>query len=156
MRGGVYNNKSHHDSDLLLTARNIKLSTQRSHNISNHPLLSLHDNEYYDASFFVEEDDNFRGYVKLSLAEVKTNYLNLGRETRMNDGKHYLSSSKIMSLMYDSPVNKSKTSIQHYAHPFLGPCQKIDINGPARSIHHNKTEGPTKTNDYVHCFHYDM
>ena len=69
--GGLYNNKSHHYYDFLFTHGNIKLYTPRTKNINNAPLLLLHDNEEYDASFFVE-DDNFQGYVKLPLAELKT------------------------------------------------------------------------------------
>jgi hypothetical protein len=63
--GDIYSNQSHHDYDMLLTLRNIKLYTPRTNNINNHPLLPLHDNEDYDACCFVEEDDNFPGYVKL-------------------------------------------------------------------------------------------
>lgn len=51
--GGLYNNKSHHDYDFLFTHSNIKLYTPRKKNINNPPLLLLHDNEYYDASFFL-------------------------------------------------------------------------------------------------------
>ena len=69
--GGLYNNKSHHNYDFLFTHSNIKSYTPRTRNINNPPLLLLHDNEDYDASFFVE-DDNFQGYVKLPLAELKT------------------------------------------------------------------------------------
>jgi hypothetical protein len=72
MCGGIYSNHSHRDSNCLLTGRNIKLCTPRTNNINNPPLLLLHYNEDYDASCFVEEDDNFPGYVKLSLA-----YLNI-------------------------------------------------------------------------------
>ena len=42
--GGIYSNQSHHDYDMLLTLRNIKLYTPRTNNINNHPLLTLHDN----------------------------------------------------------------------------------------------------------------
>ena len=49
--GGLYDNKSHHDYDFLFTHGNIKLSTPRTNNISNPPLLLLHDNEEYDAFF---------------------------------------------------------------------------------------------------------
>jgi hypothetical protein len=54
------------------TYNNIKLYTPRTNNINKPPLLPLDDNEEYVASCFVEEDDNFPGYVKLSLAEKKT------------------------------------------------------------------------------------
>jgi hypothetical protein len=66
MCGGIYNIKSHHDCDLLLTSKHFKLCTPRGNNIKNPPLLVLHVNEEYDAFFFVEEDDNFPGYIKLS------------------------------------------------------------------------------------------
>ena len=61
MCGGVYSNKIHHDHDFLVSVRNIKLCTPppRTNNINNPALLFLHYNEDYDASFFVEEDDNF-------------------------------------------------------------------------------------------------
>ena len=65
--GGIYSNQSHHNYDMLPTLGNIKLYTPRTNNINNHPLLPLH--EDYDACCFVEEDDNFPGYVKLLLAE---------------------------------------------------------------------------------------
>ena len=75
MCGGIYSDKSHHDYDFLLTYSHIKLYTPRTNSINNPPLfpLPLHDNEDCDASCFVEEDDNFPGYVKLPLAEVKIN-----------------------------------------------------------------------------------
>jgi hypothetical protein len=70
-------------------------------NIKNPPLLLLHDNEDYVASFFVEEDEDFQGYVKLSLAEVKTKYyVSLVHDTRMYDDKCYLTNSRIMKLLY--------------------------------------------------------
>ena len=94
--GGIYSNQSHHDYDLLLTLRNIKLYTPRTNNINNHSLLPLHDNEDYDACCFVEEDDNFPGYVKLLLAELKTNCAYLNHCTRMNIGKLYSSNSMMM------------------------------------------------------------
>ena len=56
----------------------------------------LHENEGYDARFFVE-DDNCQRYVKLSLAELKTNSVYLDYCTRMNDDKLYLSNSMIMN-----------------------------------------------------------
>jgi hypothetical protein len=45
--------------------------------------------------FFVEEEDNCPGYVKLLLAEMKTNCAFLALCRRMNDDKRYLSSSTI-------------------------------------------------------------
>ena len=81
----------------LLTTRYIKLYTQRTTNINNPPSLPLHKNEDYNASCLFEEDDNFPGYVKLSLTEVKANYLDLIHYTIMNDGKLYLSNSVILN-----------------------------------------------------------
>ena len=74
MCGGIYGNQSNHDYYCLVTVGNIKLYTPCTNNINNPPVLPLHDNEDYDASFFVEEDDNFPGYVKLSLAEVNKSF----------------------------------------------------------------------------------
>jgi hypothetical protein len=74
MCGGIYDNIKHKDYDYLYTNREIKLCTPHTNYISNPSLL--HDNENYKASCFVEEDDNFPGYVKLSLAEVKANNIN--------------------------------------------------------------------------------
>ena len=93
MCSGIYSDQSHHDHDVLITAKKIKLYTPRTNNINNPPLLLLHDNEDYTASCFVEEDDNFPGYVKLSLAEVKTKYSKLVLSTKMKDDKLYLSNS---------------------------------------------------------------
>ena len=94
--GGIYSNQRHHDYDMLLTLRNIKLYTPRTNNINNHSLLPLRENEDYDACCFVEEDDNFPGYVKLLLAELKTNCAYLNHCTRMNVGKLCLSNSMMM------------------------------------------------------------
>jgi hypothetical protein len=74
---------------MLLTLNKIKLYSPRTNNINNHPLLPLHDNEDYDACCFVEEDDNFPGYVKLSLAEANPNSVYLDQCRRMNDDKLY-------------------------------------------------------------------
>jgi hypothetical protein len=95
MCGGIYGNQIPHDTDCLFTGRNIKLYTPRTNNINNPPLLLLDENEDYDASCFVEEDDNFPGYVKLSLAEVKTDCVFLDYCPRMNDDKLYLSNSGV-------------------------------------------------------------
>ena len=72
MCGGIYGDRGHYDVDSLCRFGDIKLYTPRADNINNTPPLLLHGNEDYDASYFVEEDDNFPGYVKLSLAEVNT------------------------------------------------------------------------------------
>ena len=49
---------------------------------------------------FAEKDDNFPGYVKLSLAEVKANDINWVHVARMIDDKLYLSNSLIMDSVY--------------------------------------------------------
>ena len=69
MRGGIYSDERNGDDDLLFRNRKIKLYTPRANNINNPPWLPLHDNEDYTGSFFVVQDDNFPGYVKLSLME---------------------------------------------------------------------------------------
>ena len=89
MCGGIYGNQSHHDYDSLCRVRDIKLYTLCTNNINFPPLLPLHDSEDYDACCFVVEVENFPGYVKLSLAEMKTNSIYLNHFTRMNDGKQY-------------------------------------------------------------------
>ena len=155
MRGGVYNYKCHHDSDCLFTTNNIKLCTPRTNNINNPPLILLHDNEDFDASCFVEEDENFPGYVKLSLAEVKTNSVYLDHCRRMNDGKQYLSNSVIIDSFCEPFI---KLSIDGQI-PFLssqGPFQKGDRTGPAHAVHHKGCSGTTTKTDIVECIHYDI
>jgi hypothetical protein len=140
--------QSHHDLDFLITDSNIKLYTPRTNNINNPPLLLLDDNEEYDASLFFEEDDNFPGYVKLSLAEIKTfDFLYFCR--RMNHDKQYLSNSIIMDSFYDQLVISSKKFDR-----FSLPCQKREINGPAHTIHNNLI-GHTKKTDNVYCIPYN-
>ena len=99
--------------------------------VNNTPLLVLHNNADYDASFFVE-DDNFQGYVKLSLAELKTNCVYLDYCTRINDDKLYLSNSMIMNSFCKRLVKSLDNCI-----PFLfsDTCPKKNINGPAHSVH---------------------
>ena len=99
--GGIYNFQTYYDYDSVFTTRKIKLYTPRTNKITNPLLLLLHDNEDYDASFYVEEDDNFPGYVKLSLAEMKTNCVYLDHCRRMNDDKLYLSNSVIIDSIYE-------------------------------------------------------
>ena len=150
MCGDAYNNQSHHNFDCLFTTRKIKQYTPRKNNINNPPLLLLHDNEEYGASFLVEEDDNFPGYVKLSLVEMETcTFLDLCR--RMSDDKQYLSNSIKMVSFYDQPVKSSKN--------FEGlspPCQKREINRPIHTIHATDRLGHTRNTDIVHCIYYDM
>jgi hypothetical protein len=86
MRGGIYSNQRHGgDDDLLFRKRTIKLYPPHKNNVNNPPRLLIHDNEDYVVSCFVEEDDNFPGYVKLSLAEVNC--------TNIIDDKLYLPNS---------------------------------------------------------------
>jgi hypothetical protein len=153
MRGGIYNSKCYHDNDRLFTTSNIKLCPPRTNNNNNPPRFLLHDNDDYDASFFVEEDDNFPGYVKLSLAEVKTNSVYLDHCRRMNDGKQYLSNSVIIDSFCEPFI---KLSIDGQM-PFLssqGPFQKGDRTGPAHRVHHKSCRGVTTTTDIVECIHY--
>jgi hypothetical protein len=150
MCGDVYNNQSHHDFDFLISASNIKLYTPRTNNINNPPLLLLDDNEEYDASCFFEEDDNFPGYVKLSLAEIKT-FAFLYFCGRMNYDKHYLSNFIIMDSFYDQLVI-SFTKFDR----FSPPCQKREINGSAHAIHKKDLIGHNIKTDNVYCIHYDM
>jgi len=130
--GGTYSNQSHHDSDCLLTGRNIKLSTLCTNNINNPRMLLLFDNEDYDVCCFVEEDDNFPGYVKLSLAEVKTNCVHC---TRIYDDKLYVSNSFVMGGIHTILANPLTHSI-----PLEFDCslsQQININGPAQTVHND-------------------
>ena len=60
MCGGIYNNKNYNDFEFLLTDSNIKLYTPRTNNINNPPLLSLHDNAYYYASFLLKKMTTFQ------------------------------------------------------------------------------------------------
>jgi len=145
MAGGMYNNKSDHDYDMLTTYRHIKLYTPRTNNINNPPLLLLHDNVDYDASFFVEEDDNFPGYVKLSLAEVKTNCVDLYHCRRMDD-KFLLSNSVMMANLCEQ-YDKSSTTYTDappQVRRLIDICTKIDINGPAQTNHVEAGNGRSK------------
>jgi hypothetical protein len=151
MCGGIYNNYRNHDFDFVFTDRNIKLHTPRTNNVNNPPLLLLDANDEYDASFFVDEDDKYPGYVKLSLAEIKTNCTLLDHCTRMNDDKQYLSNSIAMDSTYDQLTKIMKKNAR-----FSPPWQTIDINGPAHTIHKKDFIGHTRTTDVVFCFHYDM
>ena len=88
-------------------------------------MLLLPDNEDYEAFVFVEEDDNFPGYVKLSLAEVKKTYLILSYFMIMIDDKLYLSNSMAMHFL-NEPLDKSwnYTSILFALHQIFDECQK--------------------------------
>jgi hypothetical protein len=120
-------------------------------------LLPLHDNENYDASYIVEEDDNFPEYVKLSFAEEKNKCAYLNHCTRMNDGKLYLSNYMMIDSLYANIVKPMKD----YIIPFelersLNTCQHIYINGPAHTVHNKDHRGLTKQVDTVYCIHCDM
>jgi hypothetical protein len=156
MCGGIYNIKSHHDCDLLLTSKHFKLCTPRGNNINNPPLLVLHVNEEYDAFFFVEEDDNFPGYIKLSLAKEKSNYVYFEHCIRMNEEKLYLASSRIMDIVYEPLVKTLETSIPVDFQVCISHDQKSDMNGPAYTIHNKDNRVIGKTTDIVHCIHLDM
>jgi hypothetical protein len=151
MCGGMHMEHTHADFDFVCTARNIKLCTPRTNNVNNPPLLLLNDNGDYDAYFFVEEEDNCPGYVKLLLAEMKTNCAVLGLCRRMNDDKRYLSNSNIKDLFYQKPVK----SLNKF-HRFSPPCHKKEINGPANTLYKKNAIGAISKTDHVYCIHYDM
>ena len=158
MCGGMYNNKSDHDYDMVCTIRKIKLFTPRINNTSNPPLLRLHDNVDYDASCSVEEDDNFPGYVKLSLAKPKNNSVYLNHCRRIND-KLYLSNSLIKDRLLSEPYDKSSTPYTDAApsiRQVMDLFTKIDINGPAQTHHVKRANGTNNNFEIVHCIHYDM
>ena len=144
----------------MITYSQVEISSYqipRTNNINNHPLLTLHDSEDYEACCFVEEDDNFPGYAKLSLAEVKTNSVYLNHSTRINDGKLYLSNSKTM----DSLCNTLVKPMTDYIIPIeleqsLDTCQLIYVNGPAHTLYNKDNRGHTQRMDTVHCIHYDV
>jgi hypothetical protein len=155
MCGGIYGNQSHHDYDSLCTVRDIKLYTLRTNNINNPPLLPLHDSEDYAACCFVVEDENFPGYVKLSLAEVKTNSIYLNYFTRMNNGKQYLPNSMMMDFSYKQVKLMTDTFISSELEHSRDICQGIYINGSAHTIY-NKEKGLTKQEDTTWCIHCDV
>jgi hypothetical protein len=74
----------------------------------------LHDNEDYDASFFVEECEDFPGYVKLSLAKKKANCVYLDHCKIMYDDKSYLSNSKIMEFLSQAFDKSRQYSMEGY------------------------------------------
>ena len=158
MHGGIYSKIINHDCDILITSRKIKLYTPRKNNVNNLPLLLLHDNADYSASCFVDEDDNFPGYVKLSLVEVKTKYLNLFYFRRMNDKNKYLSNYMVMNSLYELPYTTSKyyTGIPFEFHRIFKECFKKDINGLPLTSHRNDNSGYTITTDCVYYIHHDM
>jgi hypothetical protein len=65
----------------------------------------MHENEDYDLYCLVEEDDNFPGYVKLSLAEEKNDYVYLDHCRRMNEDKLYLSNSMMRDIITSFTLN---------------------------------------------------
>ena len=154
--GGIYNNKSHHDHDLLFTSSNIKLLPLRTNNINNPSLLLLHENEDYDLSFLVEEDDNFPGYVKLSLVEKKNDYVYLDHCRRMNEDKLYLSNSMMRDIIYEELIKSPKTSIPNDFQTNMFCDQKKGINGPAYTSHIKNYRVLSKKIDNVYCIHYEM
>ena len=130
LHGGIYNGPLHHDVDLLFTIRNIKLYSPRVSNINNPP--PLHDNDDYDASFIVEECEDFPGYVKLSLAKMKANCVYLDC-TIMYDDKSYLSNSKIMESVR-LPLAKGRQD-SFEAHLISELYEMMAINGPAHTAY---------------------
>jgi hypothetical protein len=156
MRGGINYDHSPHDTDTLMTLRNIKLYTPRENNISNPPLLVLNDNEDYDASFFVEEDGNFPGYVRLSLAEVKNNSVYLDHCTRMNNDKLYLSSYMINNFLHEQIVPSIRNCLPHAFTVIMDSRQIKEVNGVALTATYNYRNKQAGKNDLVFCIHHDM
>jgi hypothetical protein len=152
--GGIYNNPVNHDTDLLFTIRNIKLCPPRRSNINNPPLL--HDNEDHDASFFVEEGEEFPGYVKLSLAKEKTNCVYVDRCKIMYDDKWYLSNSRIMEVFNQPTAKGRQDSIKLEVDQILELCEKRDINGPAHTNYFGNRIGFITKIDIVHGIHHDL
>ena len=156
MCSGFYGYQSPHCSDYLLTGRHIKIYTPRTNITNNLPLLPLEGNEEYNAYFFVEEDNNFPGYVKLSLEDVKNNSLDFIHYTIMYDNKLYLSNSMMMGLVYEQLVKQMKGVIIPIKLDRSLDRQQIYINGPAHTVYSKNNEGLTKTWDTVYCIHYEM
>ena len=145
MRNGMYNERKNDDCDIVTTNSNIKLCTSPTNNVNNPSLLLQDDNEEHDVSFFVVEEDNCPGYVKLLLAEVKTNcaYVYVACCKRMDDNKCYLSNSKMKDLIYKKVPNSF-------------PIREREIHGPAHTIYKTDFMGNISKFDYVYCIHYDM
>jgi hypothetical protein len=147
MRGGIYSNQRHvGDDDLLIRKGTIKLYPPHKNNVNSPLPLPIHDNEDYVVSCFVEEDDNFPGYVKLLLAEVNG--------TDIIDDKVYLPNYVGMNVF--NMTKPSKSSTQNDFDTLLDACQKRDINGPPHTLHLKTRSGITKTMDVVYCIPYDM
>jgi hypothetical protein len=156
MCGGVHN-KSDHDHDLLFTMRSIKLFTPRTNNTDNPTPSLLHDNVDYDASFYVEEDDNFPGYVKLLFAEVKSNSDYLHHCRRINDKMYFSNSAMMIDL--SEPYDTSSTSYTDAlpeVRRFIDTLTEKHINGPAQTNHLKSDNGFITKIDCVFCIHYDM
>ena len=154
MLGNVSDNRGNYDFDIITTSRSIKLYTPPT---DNPPLLQLDDNKEYDISCFVEEDDNFPGYVKLSMAEIKNNCASLINPAvfdlyrKMKVKRPYLPNSIIMDLFYNRIDNSLKMHDRKSTQ-----SQTREINGPAHTIHTKDLLGNTTKSDIVYCIHYDM
>ena len=144
MCGGIYNNKTYNDYDFLFTVSNIKLYTPCTNNISNPPLLPRLDN----ASFVVEEDDNFPGYAYLD------------HFTSMKGDKLYLSNSRVMDILYEPLVKSPKTyflgEFKFKFQTYIFCDQKMDKNGPAYTIHYKGNAELAEAVYTVYCISYDM
>ena len=156
MLGGINYDHIPQDIDTLITIRNIKLYTPCENNISNPPLLVLNDNEDYDASFLVEEDDKFPGYVRLSLMEKKNNGVYLEHCTKVNNDKLYLSNSMIKDYLHEE---LGQSLGDHFPFDFtiiMDSRQIREVSGAAHTssyIYHNMLTGKM---DRVFCIHHNM
>ena len=156
MHGGINYDHIPHDTDTLITRRNIKLCAPRENNINNPPLLVLNDNEDYDASFFVEEDGNFPGYVRLSLAEVKNNSVYLNHCTRMKNDKLYLSNSMIKDYFHEELVQSVGDIFPYNVTTIMDERQIREVNGAAHAASYYYHNRLLANMDRVFCIHHDM
>jgi hypothetical protein len=146
MRGGMYSNLRYvGDDDVLIRTRRIKLYPLHKKNIDNPLPLPVHDNEDYVCSCFVEEDDNFPGYVKLISPEVN------GADKK--DKQVYIQNS--WGMISSSMTKPSQSSIPNDFDTLLDARQKGDINGPAHTLHSKTQSGITRTTDVVNTISYD-
>ena len=100
--------------------------------------------------FCFKEDDNFPGYVKLSLAEVNKSSPMI-HFTIMNDDKLYFSNSVIMDSLQKHPFKIPKPLDR-----IFDSSPKRDRNGPAYTMLNKDHRGLTNTSDAVYCIHYDV
>ena len=151
MRGGLFYVKDNSDYDALFTFRNIKLCNARAHNIINLLPVVQQNIEERHISVFVEEDDNFPGYVKL--VELKNIYMHL-KHGSMDDDQLYLSNSIILNILNELPI-LLKDAFPTDLWLSFDACKKADIHGPAHRFDIDNAKCKT-TYDNVGCIHFDV